>query len=160
MGQTEPKQIFADFCRFSPFPRKQSIWETQIFAENRWFSQKNAETRRKPQIAVCPLRFAPFSAALRKIAERIFHWAQGSTKGIWGRHFYFSYRPAPPGLLRTCKRSTLGRFFVSFWSISIGNDKNRPKTDRRPTQNRPKIGHHEDVDKVSTPKRSGGLWLI
>ena len=38
-GQTEPKrglsQIFADFCRFSPFPRKQSIWETQIFAENR-----------------------------------------------------------------------------------------------------------------------------
>ena len=28
-------QIFADFCRFSPFPRKQSIWETQIFAENR-----------------------------------------------------------------------------------------------------------------------------
>ena len=40
-GQTEPKrrfsQIFADFCRFSPFPRKQSIWETQIFAENRGF---------------------------------------------------------------------------------------------------------------------------
>ena len=38
-GQTEPKRrfslIFADFCRFSPFPRKQSIWETQIFAENR-----------------------------------------------------------------------------------------------------------------------------
>ena len=38
-GQTESKrrfsQIFADFCRFSPFPRKQSIWEMQIFAENR-----------------------------------------------------------------------------------------------------------------------------
>ena len=37
-GQTEPKcrfsQIFADFCRFSPFPRKQSVWETQILAEN------------------------------------------------------------------------------------------------------------------------------
>ena len=26
---------FADFCGFSPFPRKQSIWEMQIFAENR-----------------------------------------------------------------------------------------------------------------------------
>ena len=38
-GQTDHKrrfsQIFADFCRFSLFPRKQSIWETQIFAENR-----------------------------------------------------------------------------------------------------------------------------
>ena len=38
-GQTEPKrrfsQIFADFRRFSPFPRKYSIWKTQIFAENR-----------------------------------------------------------------------------------------------------------------------------
>ena len=27
-------QIFADFCWFSPFPRKQSIWKAQIFAEN------------------------------------------------------------------------------------------------------------------------------
>ena len=52
-GQTEPKRRFslivADFCRFSPFPRKQSIWETQIFAENRWFSQETAENRRNPQ---------------------------------------------------------------------------------------------------------------
>ena len=52
-GQTEPKrtfsQIFADFCRFSPFPRKRSIWETQIFAENRRFSQETAENRRNPQ---------------------------------------------------------------------------------------------------------------
>ena len=40
-GQTEPKRrfslIFADFCRFSPFPRKQSIWETQLFTENPYF---------------------------------------------------------------------------------------------------------------------------
>ena len=62
-GQTEPRrrvsQIFAHFCRFWPFPRKRSIWETQIFAENRRFSQKTARNRRKPQIGVCPLRFAP-----------------------------------------------------------------------------------------------------
>ena len=61
-GQTQPKrrfsQIFADFCRFSPSPGKQSIWETQIFAENRRFSQETA------QIGVCPLRFVPLSAAL------------------------------------------------------------------------------------------------
>ena len=67
-GQTEPKRrfslIFADFCRFLSFPRKQSIWETQIFAENRRFSQKTAENRRNPQIGVCPLRFVPLSAAL------------------------------------------------------------------------------------------------
>ena len=48
-GQTEPKrrfsQIFADFCRFSPFPRKRSIWGTQIFAENRRFSQEPAGNR-------------------------------------------------------------------------------------------------------------------
>ena len=54
----------AAFCRFSPFLRKQSIWETQIFAENRRFSQKTADFRRKPQIGVCPLRFVPLSAAL------------------------------------------------------------------------------------------------
>ena len=52
-GQTEPKrrfsQILADFCRFSPFPRKQGIWETQIFAENRGFSQETAENHRNPQ---------------------------------------------------------------------------------------------------------------
>ena len=69
-GRTEPKrrfsQIFADFCRFSPFPRKQSIWETQIFAETADFPRKPqifAGTRRKPQIGVCPLRFVPLSAA-------------------------------------------------------------------------------------------------
>ena len=49
-GQTETKrrfsQIYADFCRFSPFLRKQSIWETGIFAENHPFSQ---DFRRKPQ---------------------------------------------------------------------------------------------------------------
>ena len=56
-GQTEPKRrfslIFTDFCRFSPFPRKQSIWETQIFAESRWifagFShKKTADWRLSP----------------------------------------------------------------------------------------------------------------
>ena len=57
-GQTEPKRrfslIIADSCRFSPFPRKQSIWEAQIFARN----------HRKPQIGVHPLRFVPLSAFL------------------------------------------------------------------------------------------------
>ena len=49
-GQTEPfSLIFADFCRFSPSPRKQSIWETQIFAENLRFSQETAENRRNAQ---------------------------------------------------------------------------------------------------------------
>ena len=65
-GQTEPKQrfspILADFCRLSPFPRKQSTWEKQIFAENRWFSQETAENRRirrKLEIGVCPLGSSP-----------------------------------------------------------------------------------------------------
>ena len=73
-GQTELKRrfslILADFCRFSPFPRKRSILELQIFAENRRFSQRNpqktAGTRRKPQIGVCPLTFVPLSAALNQ----------------------------------------------------------------------------------------------
>ena len=47
-GHTEPKrrfsQILADFCRFSPFLRKQSIWETQISAENRRLSLKRGPT--------------------------------------------------------------------------------------------------------------------
>ena len=36
-GQAEPKRRFSliFFCRFSHFPRKQSIWETRIFEENR-----------------------------------------------------------------------------------------------------------------------------
>ena len=66
-GQTEQKrrfsQIFADFCRFSPSPRKQSIWETQIFAENR---RCLAGNRRKPQepaenrrLAFVPLGSSP-----------------------------------------------------------------------------------------------------
>ena len=59
-GQTEPKrrfsQFFADFCRFSPFPRKRSIWETQIFAENRRFSQETAGNRR---LAFVPLGSSP-----------------------------------------------------------------------------------------------------
>ena len=53
-GQTELKRrlplIFADSCRrFSPFPRKRSIWEAQIFAEDRRFSQEAAENCRNPQ---------------------------------------------------------------------------------------------------------------
>ena len=52
-GQTKPKrrfsQIFADFCRFSPFPGKRGLWERQSFAENRCFSQETAENRRNPQ---------------------------------------------------------------------------------------------------------------
>ena len=67
-GQTEPKRrfslILADFRWFSPFPGKQSIWEAQIFEENRRFSQETTGTRRKPQIGVCPLRFIPARAAL------------------------------------------------------------------------------------------------
>ena len=66
-GQTEPKmQIFADTRRFSPFPRKQSIWETLIFARNRRFSQEPAENHRKPQknaenrrLAFVPLGLSP-----------------------------------------------------------------------------------------------------
>ena len=49
-------QIFADFCRFSPFPGKQSIWEAQIFAENCRFSQEPAENRR---LAFVPLGSSP-----------------------------------------------------------------------------------------------------
>ena len=69
--------IFADFCRFSPFPRKRSIWETQVSAENRRFSQGTADFRRnlqKTEIGVCPLRFVPLSAALTIVSLR-----------IWGR---------------------------------------------------------------------------
>ena len=79
-GQTEPKrrflQIFADFCRFSPFAREQSIWENAdfrrkplIFAGNRRKPQEPAE---KPQIGVCPLRFVPLSAALYYISLTYF----------------------------------------------------------------------------------------
>ena len=39
-------QIFADFCRSSPFPGKQSIWGTQIFRRK---PQIFAGTHRKPQ---------------------------------------------------------------------------------------------------------------
>ena len=46
-GQTEPKrtfsQIFADFCRFSPF-----FLENKAFGKRR-FSQETAENRRNPQ---------------------------------------------------------------------------------------------------------------
>ena len=49
-GQTEPKRrfslIFADSCRFSPFPRKESIREAQFFAEKLLIFAGN---RRKPQ---------------------------------------------------------------------------------------------------------------
>ena len=62
-GQTEPKrrfaQLFSDFWRFSPFRGKQSIWETQIFAENRWLSQETAENRRNTQ-EPRRLAFVPF----------------------------------------------------------------------------------------------------
>ena len=75
-GQTEPKRtfslIFADFCRFSFF------LENKAFGKRR-FSQKTADFRRKPQetagtrrklqIGVCPLRFVPLSAALKRISE-------------------------------------------------------------------------------------------
>ena len=56
------KQIFNDFCRFSPVlqiltypPKKQSIWERKFLEENRM--QKIAGTYRKVQIDVCPSRF-------------------------------------------------------------------------------------------------------
>ena len=83
-GQTEPKlrfsQIFADFCRFSPFPRKQSIWETQIFAENRRFSQETAENRRSPQIGVCPLRFVPLIGIVQ--IKGVFGKGVGNSKNV------------------------------------------------------------------------------
>ena len=71
-GQTESKrtfsQIFADFCRFSPFPRKQSIWEAQIFAGTRRFSQ----------IGVRPLKRGPGNSfgrngtqLIRKTSKRV-----------------------------------------------------------------------------------------
>ena len=60
-GQTEPKRrfslIFADFCRFSPFPRKRSIRrKPQIFAGNRRNPQKTAENR---TLAFVPLGSSP-----------------------------------------------------------------------------------------------------
>ena len=101
-GQTEPKHrfslIFADFCRFSPFPRKQSIWETQIFAENRWFSQDTAENRRNPQKTadwrlcplVRPLERGPILRLFLKALEK-YPWEQGKKRktfkvifNLWG----------------------------------------------------------------------------
>ena len=64
-------QIFANcFCRFSPSPRKQSIWETQVFAENRRFGRKPQFLAEKPQVGVRPLTFVPLSAALPESAPQ------------------------------------------------------------------------------------------
>ena len=64
-------QTFADCCRFSPFPRKQRLWEAQLFANKKhWYSQANATAENpggtcwKSRIGIRPLRFVPFSAAL------------------------------------------------------------------------------------------------
>ena len=69
------------FCRFWPFPKKRSIWKTQIFAKKkktdfRRKPQKNAGTRRKPQIGVCPLWFVPLSAALFWSRGGLTRWSQ------------------------------------------------------------------------------------
>ena len=78
-GQTEPKRrfslIFADFCWFSAFPRKQSIWEMQIFAENRWFSQETAENRRNRDT---PRRF-------HRTPKRFYRSPKGSIEPPFGR---------------------------------------------------------------------------
>ena len=74
-GQTEPKrrfsQIFADFCRFSSFPRNKAFGKRRFSQKTTDFRrkpQKTAGNRRKPQIGVCPLRFVPLSAALEKMS--------------------------------------------------------------------------------------------
>ena len=56
-GQTEPKRrfalIFADYHRFL----ENSIWETQIFAENRRNAQQTADWRLSPSVR--PLKRGP-----------------------------------------------------------------------------------------------------
>ena len=66
----EIRSFFADFRRFLlifAFPGNYSILEAQIFAENRRFSQKTAENRRKPQI-FAETRLSHFSSALESVS--------------------------------------------------------------------------------------------
>ena len=55
-GKTEHFRWFLQI--FWPFPRKQSTWETQIFAENRRTPQEPAENRR---LAFVPLGSSPYA---------------------------------------------------------------------------------------------------
>ena len=76
-GQTQgdnrvQTQIFIDFCRFLPFPKKQSIWRTQIFAESCKLSQETGENR--------GLRFVPLG-----LSPHARPYLGSSGFAFWGR---------------------------------------------------------------------------
>ena len=66
-GQTSPNEDTRRFplfsCRLCSSYENRSIWEARMFAGNRGQPQ-DPGTCRELQMAVCPLRFVPFSAAL------------------------------------------------------------------------------------------------